>query len=620
MQQLDAVTLRAIARELETLLGNAKVSKVQHTSAHEFLITFWGGANRPEHQNLLFIQLNPEAPFCALTDTKRRQDTALHSFEKPTALCMLLRKQLHGASLQGVRTLPGERVLDLVFENYNELGNKVRLVLSVELMGKHTNMLLYDEVQGVLLAVAHGVSEVMSQYRELAAGLPYAPPPKPPGKQLLATMTEADFLNFLAQKPSEDSLSRFLNTNLAGFGQRMLEDSLALSAEPKALYRCLTALEAGEDLHPAISANGERFTLLPQANAEQWKPMPNVNVMVGDYFTAHWRKMRVHRQRQQLRHILERHRKRLQQREKELVPGAADEIQTFQAIGDRLLAAVSSREIPEHPIAHKRTVELMHYDTGEPWPIEIDPSCSWVENAQTYYRRAKKAKARREIYEQISAILHAEREYIDTLKQLVDQAETVAELTALEADIAQVGLVRIDPNAADEAATYNGKTQSKNAGKAQGKTQAKKKPSKNKPDKQKAGGISGVASFVSSDGLEILLGKSGQGNDAIVGKLSRTDDWWLHVHQMPGSHVLIRAGKGDVPDQTLLEAAMLAVYYSSARDSLNVPVVYTQSKFVRKIPQSYPGHVNYRQERTVFITPENALIGRLLQTAKTPEG
>jgi len=620
MQQLDAVTLKALARELQNLLDFAKVSKVQHPSAHEFLITFWGGSDRPEQLNLFYIQLNPEAPFCALTRVKRKQDTVLHTFDKPTALCMLLRKHLHGASLQAVRTLPGERVLDLIFENFNELGNKVRLVLSLELMGKHTNMLLYDEVQGILLAVAHGVSEIMSQYRELAAGLPYAPPPKPPGKSLLSEMSETEFEAFLAQKPAEDSLSRYLNTNLAGFGQKILEDSLALSTEPRALYAQLNALENGEQLQPAISLDGQRFTLVPnvpQADAGQWHPVSNVNAMVGDYFTTHWRQIRVQRHRQQLLQNLDRQLKKLKQREQELIPGAKNEIELLQTTGDRLLAALSSLEVPEHPQAHKGAVQLIDYATGQPLSIEIDPSLSWVENAQVYYRRAKKAKARREIYEQLSATIQAEREYLQTLKQLVNQAETLADLAALEMDVSQAGLLKSENSIAtkdQEKTASNGKRNKK-----QIDSKAQKASNKSKPNKQKSGASSGVAGFTSSNGLEILLGKSGQGNDAIVGKLSRSDDLWLHVHQMPGSHVLVRTGKEEVPDQTLLEAAMLAAYYSSARNSLNVPVVYTQSKFVRKIPHSYPGHVNYRQERTIFISPDDAIVQRLLQSAKHPE-
>lgn len=123
MQQLDAITLKALGAEFSQLLDGAKVSKVQHPSAHEFLITFWGGADRrqsDEALNTLYIHLNAEAPFCALIGNRQKQDTVMTVFNKPTAICMLLRKHLNGANIVDVRTHPGERVLDLVFENFNE--------------------------------------------------------------------------------------------------------------------------------------------------------------------------------------------------------------------------------------------------------------------------------------------------------------------------------------------------------------------------------------------------------------------------------------------------------------------------------------------------------------------
>lgn len=588
MQQLDAITLKALAIELQSLLGNAKVSKVQHPSPHEFLITFWGGTPRPENLNLFYIQLNPEAPFCALTPAKNKQETVLQAFAKPTSLCMLLRKHLQGASLQAVRTLPGERVLDLVFENFNELGNKVRLVLSLELMGKHSNMIFYDEVQGTILAVAHGVSETMSSHRELAAGLPYAPPPRPVGKKLLAELTSQDFQNLLGQKPTETGLVPFLNGNIAGFGIRMLEDCATIAAtDAVSLYRHLTRLENGDNLQPAISTDGKRFSLLANdAGIATAKSFDSVNALVADYFIGHLRAIRLKRKSDQLLLHLDQQEKKRKRREKELVPITDEEIEQLQATGDRLLSAFSAREVPEHPLAGKGAIELTHYEDDSPWVIEVDPAVTWLENAQLYYRRAKKAKARKDAYDQMSDALNGERDYLASLKQLVSQAETLAELEALEADMAEAGFIK------KAVKLLEGKR--KKSGEAENKA------------------FSGVSAFRSSDGLEILLGKSGHGNDAIVGKLSRSDDLWLHVHQMPGSHVLVRTGKEDVPDQTLLEAASLAVYYSSARDSLNVPVIYTQCKFVRKIPHSYPGHVNYRQEKTVFITPELAIIERLL--------
>lgn len=588
MQQLDAITLKALARELQSLLDHAKVSKVQHPSPHEFLITFWGGPVRPDQLNLFYIQLNPEAPFCVLTQSKQKQETVLHAFAKPTALCMLLRKHLQGAALQVVQTLPGERVLNLVFENFNELGNKVRLVLSLELMGKHSNMIFYDETQGTILAVAHGVSDSMSSYRELAAGLPYAEPPKPVGKKRLSELTADDFKNLLAQKPAEERLSSFLNANVAGLGLRILEDCIAVAGQdPVSVYRQLIRLENSEHLQPAIVSGGDRFSLLGRdCNFLPATYFESVNALVGDYFIGNLQKARLKRKSAQLLLHLDQQEKKRSRREKELVPIADEEIEQLQTTGDRLLSALSAKEVPEHPPAGKGAVALTHYEDGSPWLIDIDPSANWLENAQLYYRRAKKAKARKDAYEQMSDTLHSERDYLASLKQLVSQAETLTELDALESDLVEAGFIK----------------------RVAKLLESKKKKSGEGEHKE----LTGVSILRSSDGLEILLGKSGQGNDAIVGKLSRSDDLWLHVHQMPGSHVLVRTGKEDVPNQTLLEAASLAVYYSSARESLNVPVVYTQCKFVRKIPQSYPGHVNYRQEKTVFITPEPALIERLL--------
>ncbi len=598
MQQLDALSLKALALELDGLLRNAKVSKVQHPSPHEFLITFWGGAPRPEQLNLFYIQLSPEAPFCVLTRPKVRQETVLNSFAKPTALCMLLRKHLQGANLSQVNTLPGERVLNLVFENLNELGQPVRLVLSLELMGKHTNMIFYDDERGDILAVAHGVGEHMSSHRELAAGLPYAPPPQPAGKRLISGLSGPVFCDLLAHKPVEEPPLRFLNANLAGFGLRMLEDAWAIAEDSPAnslegskeeLYRQLQKLDTAQALQPVISQDGERFGLLGHIHAaEAVVPFDSVNALVERYFIGHLKALRLKRKSEQLLLKLDQREKRRRSREKELTPVSDEQITGFQATGDRLLSAFSAREVPAHPEPGQTVVALTHYEDESPWPIEIDPAVDWVENAQLYYRRAKKAKARQEAYDQLFHQLQEERDYLASLRQLVVQAESLAEFDTLEAEMIAAGFSNASPKLLAD------KKQKQGGGGA------------------KADEKAGVLTLQSSDGLEILVGKSAYGNDAIVGKLSRSDDWWLHVHQMPGSHVLIRTGKEPVPDTTLLEAAMLAAYYSSARHSLNVPVLYTACKHVRKIPQSYPGHVNYKNEQTLFVSPEPAVIERLL--------
>ena len=600
MQQLDAVTLQHLARELNESLAGAKISKVQHPSAYEFLIAVWGGP--PREHNLFYIHLNAEAPFCALVDGKSRQDITKSDFEKPTALCMLLRKHLGGANIQEVRSLPGERVLDVVFENHTELGNRVRLVLSLELMGKHTNMILYDDVSRQIMAVAHGVSERMSSHRELSGGLPYVPPPRPAGKKLLNEFTAAEFRQLMAQQPDDMGTAQWLNQHVYGWGVQMLSDVLQHETMPDAIYTALQAVANGERMEPSLNRAGERFTLVPPTPGAEPEICESVNEMVAAHFLTHVGESRLKQKRQQLQAALDKQCKKTAQREKELVPIADAEIEQLQATGDRILAAVSARELPEPGSVHKGSVSLTHYESGEPWVIEIDPSVSWVENAQLYYRRARKAKARKEAYQQMSSVVDAEKNYLAELLQWVRQAEKLDELEAVAADLVAAGYLR------DRSDPAQGKNKT-----GKGKTGKGGKPAKPGKASLKAADIPGILITQASSGAEILIGKSGQANEAIVGKLARPEDWWLHVHLMPGSHVLVRSPEGELPDQTLLEAANLAVWYSSARESLNVPVIYTQIKFVRKIPQSYPGHVNYRQEKTVFITPDPVLLAQLGQ-------
>jgi predicted ribosome quality control (RQC) complex YloA/Tae2 family protein len=266
-----------------------------------------------------------------------------------------------------------------------------------------------------------------------------------------------------------------------------------------------------------------------------------------------------------------------------MTPVSAVEIEQFQKMGDRLLSAFSAREILpnplDYPLQHK--ISLTDYETQEEIVIEFDPLLSWVENAQRYYRKAKKAKSQQLIAETFKKKLETELAYLQELQVLLDQTETIEDLKALENDFVHAGLL-------------NGEGFKKS-------------------EQQKASKVSGILELCSSEGFPILVGKTGTANELIVGKLAKPHDLWIHVHEMPGSHVLVRTEKREVPNQTLWEAANLAVHYSSARHGKNIPIIYTQGRYVRKIPDSYPGHVTYQHEKSAFITPDEGLLKQLHQ-------
>ncbi len=577
MQQFDALTLKHLGRELGALLGGAKINKVQHLTRQEFLLGLW--AAKAGNRNRLYVNLQAELPCVFPVSSEESRALILPTLPKPTGFCMLLRKHLTNARIAEVATLPGERVINIVLENFNELGNRVRLILSLELMGKHSNMILIDDVQEVILGAARTVTGEMSRYREVAAGLPYVPPPQPRDKPLIFNATQADLERAVGSERLDDSnrVTKNLLDAFWGLGPATLKEILALSPDSASLYENLRRLDSGRDLHPALRRDFQRFTLLGETVKDdpEWGSCGTIRDMVSAYARFSLICLKLAAMKRDLLQVLKRQREKLSARLAEQTPAEPEKIEVLQKSGNLILNAFSAGELSA--TSHEKTVTVTDYETGQPMTLAIDPDKSWPENAQRYFRLARKEQARQAHYEELRRRLSADQHYINELAWLVEQADSLQEAAALHEDLCTAGLIRKSP-------------EKKEDGKA----------------------VSGLMSLTSSDGFAILVGKSGQANADLVGKLSRADDLWLHVHEMPGSHVVIKTDKREIPDRTLLEAANLAVWFSSARQSRNVPVIYTSIRYVRKIPGSYPGHVNYRQEQSVFITPDRDLLNGLL--------
>ncbi len=594
MQQLDSLTLKHLAAELNEMLAGSKINKIQHLTGPEFLLGFWGA--RMDRRQRLYINVGPEIPCCFLSSAEEVETFVVPTLEKPTGLCMLLRKHLNSAQVISVKTLPGERVLNITLENFNELGNRIRLILSLELIGKYSNMLLIDDLPNVILGAAHSVSEAMSRKREIAFGLPYVAPPVPEGKQLLFLATVDDLKRTLANLDINhvEFLLKTLQATYWGMAPSMLL-SLLKQAQTACLdkekdyfyddlYRLIDQAEAGQDLHPYISYDHQQFGLFPDVEAETDNRLeyPSVQTMMVHYVTHHLTQKRVTERKQRFKQALNRQKKRLAKRQADQKPVASSEIDRLNHYGNLILSGVSSKALSG--TATEESITMTDYLTQMPIQISVKPRLSWVDNAQLYFKQAKKERIRQQRYQAVETKITQENDYLDSLLCHVDQAETLADLLTLRDDLLLAKVLK-------EKRTLSRKSKDKKP----------KKPA-----------LSGILERMSSDGMKIRVGKSGQANAELVGRLSKPEDLWLHVHERPGSHVLVQTEKQPVSDQTLLEAASLAVYFSSARLDKNVPVIYTPVRYIKKIPDSYPGHVNYREEKTVFITPDPALIARFL--------
>lgn len=593
MRSLDALTLRHVATTLAEGLVGARVSKIQHLARHELTITFWGGGlHRLPGRHRLYINLGAEFPCLFLASAEECRHLVPTPLEKPTGLSMLLRKYLGAARCLAVSAPHGERLVHLDFETYDALGQQAAYRLSIELMGKHSNLLLIDTRTSALLGAARYVGEARNRVREIAPGLPYAPPPRPAGLPWLLRATPAQLADLwaLSEGDTPQARARLIQERFWGLGGAMLVDLVAQSPDETAFLQRLARVSAGEDLHPMVllgdTPDAEPdFRLLPPLpdDLRPWQACPSVHAMATQVAVAFWTRRRLVQQRREVLDRLHRQQRRLQARLAECADTPQADLTTLRLAGDRLLTALAAGELPARPTGP--SVTLAHWaDDAPPLTIAVDPARTWQENAERYYRRLKKARMRRQMADTAAQTLALQALYLEELVCLASQAESLADLSLLESDLQAVGAVNPAP-----------------AGPA-GRGEARKKPL-----------AVGILTVRSDAGRTLLVGRSAQGNGAILRKHAHPDDVWCHARQIPGAHVLVKTARQPLDDTTRAQAAQLAAYFSPARANAQVDVILTLARHVRHIPDSYPGHVTYRHEQTLSVRPDAALVARLLR-------
>ncbi|MFN3699111.1 MAG: NFACT RNA binding domain-containing protein, partial [Dictyoglomus sp.] len=212
------------------------------------------------------------------------------------------------------------------------------------------------------------------------------------------------------------------------------------------------------------------------------------------------------------------------------------------------------------------------YNSQELLEIDLDPSLSPIENAQKYFKKYKKLKKGISILKEQKEKLENELYYLNSLEFAIENAKTLADLKEIEEELEKEGYLK------------------------EAKEQIIKREKKSEPYK-----------FVSSDGFEIYVGKNNKQNETLTFQIAKTEDLWLHARGIPGAHVIIKTQGKEIPENTLYEASSLAAYFSKGRNSSYVPVDYTKKKYVQKPKGGKPGFVIYKNEKTIFAKPEDAL-------------
>jgi predicted ribosome quality control (RQC) complex YloA/Tae2 family protein len=583
MQALDALTLYHLAYEATDLTHSAKVNKVQHLSPHEWVLQFWGakaGASR--------LYINLSAPVAAAWLTEDIRPFTQKQFTQPTGLSLLLRKHLLGARVQETLVDPGERVWTWVFRQINELGNTVTWHLILELMGKHSNMMLVDADTRTMVGLAHSVSETMSTIRPLRPGTVYVPPPKP-AKPSLWTFTPDALTQLLSAGPPYAPL---LRDHVLGCSQYLFETMLPDALSPSAAACKTLSLLTASSLMPSCHASGEGYSLHPDPSAN-WHLIADtafpVSQLIQRYYQAQCLQLQLRVRQHRLHQVIQARFAKLQRHVNQLDQQTDNNVDAL-TLADALMAQLYSLPAqlgPDHQLM------LSHAETGEPVtltlplpPNELPPQTTWMQTIQALYARARKQKAQSQFHLARRQLIANQMEQMDIFRLWVSAATDIPTLDHLSEELTQLTIPSQHP----------------------GKTSAKpdrKKSRQPVSGKQLAEAElrTGYTRF-DQDNATVMIGKTQTANAHLLSKIARPKDWWFHARQMPGSHVLVKTDADQLSDAVIALAAGLAAYYSTGRDNKRVPVVYTQARHVRAIPNSYPGHVTYKAEQEVFVEPQ----------------
>lgn len=585
---LDGIFLNQLMREMQPLAVGARVDRIAQPSREEIVLHLrrqgWNGrlllsaaANSPR------IHFTAEAP---------------ENPKAPPMFCMLLRKHLGGAKLTNISQLGLDRILHLRFETFNELGDRVELTLAVEIMGRHSNIILVGQ-DGKILDAVKRIDEEQSSVRQILPGMAYLLPP--PQDKLSVLEADADQLFERMHTVRDGELSRVLMGTLQGispivarelahFATHGVEMEFSQLREEQlvrlryALERLIGLVRRGEGTPTMVvdeSGKPREFSFMEihQYGISLFTRSYGSYSELLDAF--YLERDRIDRMRQRSHDLLrllvnltERISRKLAAQREELT--RCGERERLRIYGDLINSNLYQLQKGD------RVARLQDfYDPGLPTvEIPLDPRLTPVQNAQKYYADYRKADTTERMLTRLIAQSEEELAYLDTVFDELARARSEGELTVIRQELASQGYLR------------------ENRGRG-GKPRREEKLS--------------PLRYRSSDGYTILSGRNNLQNDRLTLKESRNYDVWFHTQKIPGSHTVVVSQGGEIPDRTLEEAAVIAAYNSRARESTRVPVDYTYIKFVKKPVGAKPGMVIYDSYKTAIVTPDEALVQKLLE-------
>ena len=587
---VDSITISAVRDELRQTVLGGRVQRVVQAGATTYAFEIYAQHRR----RWLLVSGDPEHARIHLASEKvGRAD------DRVSPMLLLFRKHLRRARLIQVEQPDFERCLRLGFahgpaqvdepeeaaaEDAEEASSGSGVTVIIEAIGRYGNVVLVGADEVILDAAKRITSEV-NRYRVVLPKQPYVPPP-PQEKAPLSALDASGLAGRLAAAPPKTTAAQCLVAAYAGLSPQVAREAVhracgranaaATEVEPAevvdSLRGILASRDSGEWSPSVVEQAGRIIAFAPYRLTQhegqgdrEVRPVESISGAIDAYYSQ----IAQVRPVDQARHVAKRsllgRRETLARKaaslERALEGGQRGDL--LRSYGEAILA-----HLPEIRRGQDRLV-------ADGLEVPLDPALSPVENAQRHFKRYRKAKAALAGVPSLLAETRLSLDFLDQALAHLDLADTADQVRAVQREV---------------------------SGRKERSVRAAR-PGRRPPARvdRRADALAGVERYFTSDGLEVLVGRSGRQNDAVTFELARPEDVWLHARGVPGAHVILRVGAGEPSQAGLGEAAALAAHFSAARGATGVPVDWTRRRNVRRIREALPGLVSYVGERTLQV-------------------
>ena len=537
----DGFFLHHMTEELRHELVGGRVQKINQPFEQELVLQI-----RSNRKSLKLL-LSDHSVFGRVQLT----DTTFENPAVPNTFIMVMRKYLQGAVIEAIQQVENDRILEISVSNKNEIGDSVAVTLVIEIMGKHSNIILLDKASGKIIEAIKHVGFSQNSYRTILPGSTYVAPPQTGS---LNPFTVGDEKLFQILQTEEIEPKR-LQQIFQGLGRdTATELSGRLTADKLKTFRAFFA----SPTQPSLTEKSFSALLFSDSKTQ----MSTLSELLDTFYKDKAERDRVNQQASELirrvENELEKNRKKLGKQEEELL--ATENAEEFRQKGELLTTFL--HQVPND----QDQVELDNYYTGEKILIALDKALTPNQNAQRYFKRYQKLK---EAVKHLTSLIEETRTtilYLESVETALAQA-SLTEIAEIREELIQTGFIR--------------------------RRQREKIHKRQKPEK-----------YLATDGQTIILvGRNNLQNDELTFKMAKKDELWFHAKDIPGSHVVI-TGNLQPSDEVKTDAAELAAYFSKARLSNLVQVDMIEIKKLNKPTGGKPGFVTYTGQKTLRVTPD----------------